>query len=718
MSRSADGTKFIDIEIGLDRKYFGAAVPTQEIEYEIDFRVSMPDEAEDVRRISSSSFDHESLEAQIHDPKAYGELLGGSLFQQEIKEALAEVRTIASRENLPIRLRLLIKPEAAELHQLHWEALRNPADENALLTTNENLPFSRYLLRKKYHFTNRRARHDLKALVVIANPLDLPENNLPPVNVESELARVQTALETIELDILPQPETERWATLDNTFELLRQQDYDLLYIVCHGALVKGEPYLWLEDNERKVDRHPGIELLTRFHELRQLPRLIVLASCESAAAQESNALTALGPRLVEEGVPAVVAMQGKISMQTVDEFMPVFFQNLSQTGEIDRAMTIARGAVRERPDFWMPVLFMRLKDGSIWYEPGFRGKSGERVKFSGWPGLITSIQDGRCTPILGPGLYEWLLGSQRDIARRWAEEYEYPMAPYERESIVHVAQYLAATQKRYFVLSALRRHIKKEIMRFHKDDLGKDFHKSNPTLNAMIQKVGAIRRQHDPNELYSILAQMPFPIYLSANPGTLLEDALRQAKDQWGDEKDPQMLLCPWNKYTWEAYKGSVFNQEPNYTPGESRPLVLHLFGQLEDEQDLSEGELIEGDSLVITEDDHFDFLLGINKWLLPRSVKSALVNTSLLFLGFQMDEWDFRTLLRYVLSIEGGELRKRHIHVAVQVNPEEGDFLKPNMAYEYLRTYFSSEANIDIYWGSTKDFIMELNEQYKARAI
>jgi hypothetical protein len=51
-----------------------------------------------------------------------------------------------------------------------------------------------------------------------------------------------------------------------------------------------------------------------------------------------------------------------------------------------------------------------------------------------------------------------------------------------------------------------------------------------------------------------------------------------------------------------------------------------------------------------------------------------------------------------------------------VQVNPEESDFLKPSMAYEFLRTYFSSEANIEIYWGSTEDFIIELQKEYQAR--
>ena len=64
-------------------------------------------------------------------------------------------------------------------------------------------------------------------------------------------------------------------------------------------------------------------------------------------------------------------MQGNVTMQTVDQFMPVFFQELQRDGQLDRAIAVARGAVRERPDWWMPVLYMRLKSGRIWYAPGF-----------------------------------------------------------------------------------------------------------------------------------------------------------------------------------------------------------------------------------------------------------------------------------------------------------------------------------------------------------
>ncbi|MCI5165980.1 MAG: formylglycine-generating enzyme family protein, partial [Candidatus Electrothrix sp. GM3_4] len=41
---------------------------------------------------------------------------------------------------------------------------------------------------------------------------------------------------------------------------------------------------------------------------------------------------------------------------------------LLEDGRIDRAMAVARGAVQERPDFWMPALFLRLRLGCIWDE--------------------------------------------------------------------------------------------------------------------------------------------------------------------------------------------------------------------------------------------------------------------------------------------------------------------------------------------------------------
>ena len=56
-------------------------------------------------------------------------------------------------------------------------------------------------------------------------------------------------------------------------------------------------------------------------------------------------------------------------METVATLMPRFFQELAADGQIDRALAVARGLVRDRPDAWMPALFLRLRGGRLWDSP-------------------------------------------------------------------------------------------------------------------------------------------------------------------------------------------------------------------------------------------------------------------------------------------------------------------------------------------------------------
>ncbi len=79
-------------------------------------------------------------------------------------------------------------------------------------------------------------------------------------------------------------------------------------------------------------------------------------------------LTATGPLLAAAGVPAVVAMHGTVNMETVARFMPIFFRELERHGQIDWAMATARSQVRSQPDWWAPVLFMRLRSGRLWID--------------------------------------------------------------------------------------------------------------------------------------------------------------------------------------------------------------------------------------------------------------------------------------------------------------------------------------------------------------
>jgi hypothetical protein len=310
---------------------------------------------------------------------------------------------------------------------------------------------------------------------------------------------------------------------------------------------------------------------------------------------------------------------------------------------------------------------------------------------------LDNIRDGKCTPILGPGLTEFLLGSRRQIARSWAEAHYYPLAPDACEQLAQVSQYLEVNQSESFLRDKLAEYARGEVLERYRDELPEELH--GASLNDLISAAGALRRAHDPAEPHRVLAQLPLPLYLTATFNNLLAEALNEA------DKDPQVELCRWNEYVESL--PSLYDKEPDYLPDKDRPLVYHLFGHLQDLR-----------SIVLTEDDHFDYLIGVtsNKDLIPPVVRMHLTNTALLFLGFRMDDWNFRVLLRSLLNPEGRRLRSYYAHVAVQIDPEEGRARDPERARRYLESYFKNE-NMYIYWGSVDDFLQELQQRLEGGA-
>jgi hypothetical protein len=686
-------TTYADLEIGLHR----SEVDT----YGVDFRFSQPDSEADVRPGHGiAQIDIKSLQKLSPGSAEYGKSLTDSLFGDPLvlsafTAALASAQTSGS----VLRIRLLIGPSAPELHALYWETLLHP-QTGASLCTDENILFSRYLSSLDWRPVHLRPKGDLSALIAVANPSNLSDyQNLAAIDVDGETQRAQESLGPIKIATLPEKTAEGKepfrTTLKNLIDKVREASPDILYLVCHGALSRDEPMLWLEDDEGKAAVTPGTELVTRLRELTERPLLVVLASCQSAGHPTyGEALAALGPRLAEGGIPAVIAMQANISLKTIAELMPVFFSELQKDGQIDQALAVARGAVRDHADYWMPALFMRLKSGRVWYTPGF----GEgRGAFEKWPSIVRTISRGLCTPILGPGLYESMLGSPREIARRWAETYDYPMAPYERESLPQVAQFLAVNQYAQAPYDELEDSLKKDIRTRFTADLPPELSANGASLDQMIDAVGVIRRKLSPIEPYRVLAELPLPVYITTNWNNLLASALKEVG------KEPTIVLCPWNDYIEQLQ--ADFDQ--NFKPTVDHPLVYYLFGKLS-----------EPESVVLTEDDYFDYLIGVtrNKELIPSVVRSALVNSALLFLGFQLDDWQFRVLFRSIRAQQGGELLGRYPHIGVQLEPEEGRILEPERARKYLEGYFSTGANISLYWGRAEDFLKELHERWQAR--
>ncbi|MBI4908531.1 MAG: CHAT domain-containing protein [Acidobacteria bacterium] len=317
-----------------------------------------------------------------------GRQLGRVMFAEEsIRQGLEAARKVV--ENSPdtaLRLRLYIYPAAKELHHLPWETLCDAA--GVPLFRGTRILFSRYLnCRNPPAQKELRGKSGARALIVVAAHRDIQNcfargefagkdqnDSLHPINVakERKLAEEGFRQAGIAWKTLAtgEPDSLGPATTD---QILSQLDkgYDILYLVCHGGLTEdGEAVLFLEEGEVYAK-----SLVERIQHSQRLPRLIILASCESApglATVASGTLSAFGPQLIGAGIPAVVAMQGKVKMTTIAKFMPCFLAELAESeGQVDRAMGVARerAASADCLDCWMPVLFSRLTTGQLWDRP-------------------------------------------------------------------------------------------------------------------------------------------------------------------------------------------------------------------------------------------------------------------------------------------------------------------------------------------------------------
>jgi hypothetical protein len=658
-----------------------------------------------------------TLRPLLLDPLAYGRQLSLMLFGApggKIYQAYGSARGMAAAQT-SLRIRLSIQGSAPELHDIRWELLVDPLSGQPLLLQ-ENIWFSRFLSSQDYRPRPEPDTSTLKALVVVSSPSDVTSKwQLEAIDRDEVVQRATFALteggRAAARRFVATALTGK-ATLYNIVSALHNSYYDVLYLVCHGALIDGhEPRLLLEADDGSGHSIAGQELVERLRDHGEQPRLVILSSCESAGKQQDGVLAAIGPRLAAAGVPSVIAMQGRITIKTEEMFMTRVLQELANTGQIDRAVAMARSEIRERPDWWMPALFMRLKTGRLW-----AANISQYGKFDKWAALATDIEAGQFVPILGPGLVESSFGSTRTMARKWAERYEFPLAPRDRDDLAQVAQYLVYRQSRKYAVAELRKQLVNQVRESYPRELkdagrqqGRDLLNCDiyeGLLNELMTHVGRAQRHSDPADVHRLLARLPIKVFVNANRDNLLRDALIE------QGKSPQVQLCTW-KVVNDMPKQIGPVAPKGYLPSVQQPLVFHVFGNLE-----------YPDSLVLTEDDYFDFLTSVTraeslkKLAIPSAVSSAFAASGWLLLGFQPDDWDFRVLLRGILKQPGNRQGEDCVRVAVQINPTEGLLIDPDLATEYVSSFFQAQGKMVTFWGTAGAFMTKLVKQCEADQI
>lgn len=622
-------------------------------------------------------------------PTAEGEALFALLFADDLlKTAWAEARGQSERR----RLRLRIDEAAPELHALPWEVLRDaisPATARHLAASGAT-PFSRYLA-GQWRPGRPILERPVRILAAIAGPKNLDDYGLAALDLNLERRALEEAVVAagdgeLELHFLEPPVT--LAALDAEL----RKGYHVLHLVGHGACPKGEPpvlFLANEDGDAAlVEENQLAEMLERQGEYL---RLVYLSCCQSATPSTAEGFLGIAPALVRAGMPAVLAMQEKVAITTARAFSATFYRRLLAHGLVDLAANEARSAVlsAEMSGAAIPVLYLRLRSGQLFARRG--EVVGQRGGKSFWSVLLENIEDGECTPLLGPGVTRGLLPASREVAQTLAREHGYPLSDHDR--LPRVAQFVGTIDNAH-----LRKGVVRQLSSGFQRRIGgstEGLRGRKGELSRVINEAGwpESGREFGETEIHQQLADLDLPLYLTTNFDNFLTQALQ------AEGRKVRRESLAWHQ---PSNGGPYHDFDLRATPED--PVVLHLFGTDED--------LL---SMVLTEDDHLDYLARISRdhqHLLPTSVGEALASTTLLFLGYHLDDLDLKILLRGLLAHL--DLRRwGRFHVAIQLAETESDTSHMEVV-RYFQKYFGN-AQIDVYWGRTHEFIADLHNRWEA---
>lgn len=652
------------------------------------------------------------------DPKADGERFFRSLLADDtLVAAWAQARgRYATR-----RIRLQIDASAPELHALPWELLCEPARDGLRqhISASDATPFSRYLAGMWQHGAPILQR-PIKILVAIATPVNLKDDFcLEPIDADQEwnllkdatagldvqlerfppLSPSSSVLETRDSDMLRRDAKSNSCTLVNIERKLKE-GFHILHFIGHGAFKDGKAVLYLADDDNNVrlahDREIAEMLARQLAEISQRAddklRLVFLSSCSTAKRSPADAFKGLAPKLVAAGVPAVVAMQAPVPMVTAQTFATVFYRRLLQHGQVDLACNEARSALltANLPGATIPVLFMRLRNGQLL---GQRGQIlGDRAG-SFWDTLLPNIKEHLCTPFLGPGVTADLLPSPTELARELAAKCHYPFPA--TLSLPRVTQFWSTTDNRRPRMEAIAALVSRFKSRM---GLPSDLAGSVRSLSEIAEITAWSDRSQEQfeSEIHHQLADLDLPLYVTTNFDNFMTLALQARVGQ------ARRATVAWREKVRREAGQPRYSLNP--PPSSTNPVVMHLFGV--DDAPLS---------MVLTEDDYLDYLACISKdyeYLLPTDVYDALASTTLLFLGYRLDDLDLKVILRGLLPNLDLQ-RWDMLHVAVQVESSAVDQATQDEVTAYFQKYFA-KSRIDVYWGSTQQFVADLHSHWQ----
>lgn len=277
-----------------------------------------------------------------------------------------------------------------------------------------------------------------------------------------------------------------------------------------------------------------------------------------------------------------------------------------------------------------------------------------------WETLLHAIKHKECILMLGPDVpCEVLEGKQRPLTEILANDLAKKIDGEAQEEI-NISD-LAQVTGCYLMIENDRHKLEKEVSNFYS------------------------QRKDPCSDLYRNLAALPFYLTVTTTPDFMFRKALED------EGKHPRTGLY----YFKRADKTKSMVEEIGTV---EKPLVFHLYGTID-----------EPGSLVLTENDILDFLVGLisKNPPMPENVLSELNHDykSFLFLGFGFRDW----YLRILLHVLNGKNKQSGSFAMEQFTPKYEDQFKQTVFF-----FRKSNNKIHIFKKDFNDFTAQLRKKYE----
>jgi hypothetical protein len=288
----------------------------------------------------------------------FGQRLTEILLAGDARVIFARCRTQARQDRKTMRI--LLSTDGPNVSQIPWEFAVDPQVQDDYLALRLSLARSP---RVSEPIPPLQVEPPLRVLGIQARPHDLPR-----LEADEERRHIATAFETVSSDLvdvtwLP---GDGWLDISNA---LSRHPWHVLHFVGHGGFDSDleSGYLELSDERGNGMKVPATDIGRAIARCPQL-RLVVINACESASTGTAGVFASTAAKLMNEGIPAVVAMQYEITDPAALAFAAAFYEAIARGAPVDSAVTMARETLKvtlSSLEWATPVLFLSSTETRI-----------------------------------------------------------------------------------------------------------------------------------------------------------------------------------------------------------------------------------------------------------------------------------------------------------------------------------------------------------------